>query len=182
MNTINAAYDERLITVYQAYNPAIADAALSANAFVPPFSRTRMTWIKPSFLWMMHRSSWATAPGQERVLAIAIRRDGFDWAVRNACLSSHDPQTHASQDEWRRQLKASPVRVQWDPDRSLRMQTLPYRAIQIGLTGDALRRYADEWTTQISDVTALAHEIRDLVRNGHIDRAEALRPKESPYV
>ncbi|WP_141653813.1 DUF4291 family protein, partial [Erwinia billingiae] len=24
----------------------------------PPFSMTRMTWIKPSFLWMMYRSGW----------------------------------------------------------------------------------------------------------------------------
>jgi hypothetical protein len=181
MKTINAAYDERLITVYQAYNPQIADAALAAGAFVPPFSRTRMTWIKPSFLWMMHRSSWATAPGQERVLAIGIRRDGFDWAVDNACLSAYDAKAHASHDEWRRQLKASPVRVQWDPDRDVRMRVLPRRAIQIGLTGEALRRYVDEWTQEITDVTALAHEIRDLVRAGQVDRAEALRPKEKPY-
>ncbi|EWM14100.1 DUF4291 domain-containing protein [Kutzneria sp. 744] len=180
MNTINAAYNERLITVYQAYNPAIADAALAANAFVPPFSRTRMTWIKPSFLWMMHRSEWATSPGQERVLAIRIRRDGFDWAVRNAVLSSHSG-AHASQDEWRRQLKASPVRVQWDPDRDVRMQTQSYRAIQIGLKDEALRRYVDEWIDSITDVTALAHEIRSLVRSGQVDRAEALRPKEKPY-
>lgn len=176
--TINAAYDERLITVYQAYGPEIADAALAAGTFVAPFSRTRMTWIKPSFLWMMHRSTWATAPGQERVLAMGIRRDGFDWAMRNACLSSYDAKVHADQAEWRRQLKASPVRVQWDPDRDVRMQPLPYRAVQIGLTGEALRRYVDGWIQEITDVTALAHEIRDLVRTGQTDRAETLRPKE----
>jgi hypothetical protein len=99
-----------------------------------------MTWIKPSFLWMMHRSNWATAPGQERVLAVDLHRAGFDWAVRHACLSSYDPRVHARHDDWRCQLKASPVRVQWDPDRSLHMQSLPHRAVQIGLTGDALRR------------------------------------------
>jgi hypothetical protein len=181
MNTINAAYDERLITVYQAYNPEIAEAALAAGGFVPPFSRTRMTWIKPSFLWMMHRSGWATAPGQERVLAIRIRRDGFDWAMRNSCLSSYDAGVHASHDEWRRRLATTSVRVQWDPDRDLRMRTLPQRAVQIGLKGEALRRYVDEWTTDITDVTELAHEIRDLVRAGHTERAEALRPKERAY-
>jgi hypothetical protein len=26
------------------------------------------TWVKPSFLWMMYRSGWATTPGQERIL------------------------------------------------------------------------------------------------------------------
>jgi hypothetical protein len=38
-----------------------------------------MTWIKPSFLWMMYRCGWATKPGQERVLAIQITREGFEW-------------------------------------------------------------------------------------------------------
>jgi hypothetical protein len=61
------------------------------------------------------------------------------------------------------------------------MQPLPYRAVQIGLTGEALRRYVDEWIQEITDVTALAHEIRDLVRTGQADRAEALRPKERAY-
>jgi hypothetical protein len=131
---------------------------------------------------MMHRSSWAAAPGQERVLAISLERDGFDWAVRHACLSAYDASVHASQDDWRRQLKASPVRVQWDPDRDVRMRILPHRAIQIGLTGDALRRYVDEWAVDITDVTELAHTIRDLVRAGQVDRADALRPKERPYV
>ena len=50
-----------------------------------------MTWIKPSFLWMMHRSGWATKPGQERVLAIEITRAGFEWALSHAALSHYDP-------------------------------------------------------------------------------------------
>ncbi|WP_422570328.1 DUF4291 family protein, partial [Erwinia billingiae] len=29
-----------------------------------------MTWIKPSFLWMMYRSGWGMKdPGQKRILA-----------------------------------------------------------------------------------------------------------------
>jgi hypothetical protein len=36
--------------------PAFAEAAVAAQRFVNPFSLSRMTWIKPSFLWMMHRS------------------------------------------------------------------------------------------------------------------------------
>lgn len=39
---------------------------------------TRMTWIKPSFLWMMYRSGGAQKdPGQKRIFAMDIRRDGF---------------------------------------------------------------------------------------------------------
>ncbi|RHZ46916.1 uncharacterized protein CDV56_102444 [Aspergillus thermomutatus] len=57
-------------TVYQAYTSSIADAALDAQRFVPPFSRTHITWVKASFLWMAYRSGWARKPKQERVLAI----------------------------------------------------------------------------------------------------------------
>ena len=46
---IRAAFDQSTITVYQAYSPAIADAAVGAGRFVPPFRLERMTWIKPSF-------------------------------------------------------------------------------------------------------------------------------------
>ena len=73
---IRADYDRDTIVIYQAYSPAIADAALKAGRFVPPFSFHRMTWIKPSFLWLMHRSNWGQKSGQERVLARA------DQAVR----------------------------------------------------------------------------------------------------
>jgi hypothetical protein len=62
---VRARYDDDTITVYQAYGHAIADAALAAGTFTSPFSRTRMTWIKPSFLWMMYRCGWAEKPGQE---------------------------------------------------------------------------------------------------------------------
>jgi Domain of unknown function (DUF4291) len=75
---IRAAYSDETITVYQAYAPEIAEPAVRAGAFVPPFSRSRMTWIKPSFGWMMYRCGWGRKPGQERVLRIEISRAGFE--------------------------------------------------------------------------------------------------------
>jgi hypothetical protein len=53
---VRAQFTDRTLTVYQAYPSEIADAAVRAGTFVPPFKRERMTWIKPSFLWMMYRS------------------------------------------------------------------------------------------------------------------------------
>jgi hypothetical protein len=64
---VRAKFSAETIVVYQAYASLIADAALAAGTFVTPFKRERMTWIKPSFLWMMYRSGWATKPGQERI-------------------------------------------------------------------------------------------------------------------
>ena len=37
------------------------------------YSTTRMTWIKPNFLWMMYRSGWAEKKGQENILAIYLK-------------------------------------------------------------------------------------------------------------
>jgi hypothetical protein len=170
---IRAVYDDTTITVYQAYPAEIAGPALRAGTFVPPFKRARMTWIKPSFLWMMYRCGWATKPGQERVLAVRISRAGFEWALANACLSHYDPDVHADRGEWSRQLRSSPVRVQWDPERSVRLAELPYRSLQMGLSGEAVDRYVDEWIVGLTDVTQLARDVHG--------GAHELLPVERPY-
>ena len=171
---VRALFDDRTVTVYQAYRPAIADAALRAGTLVAPFKRTRMTWIKPSFLWTMHRSGWAGKPDQERILAIAITRSGFEWALAHSAPSAFDPRLDDDHDAWRRRKDASPVRVQWDPERSRDLEPLPWRAVQIGLSGEAVERYVDGWITGLSDVTALAHALRPGGPGG-------TPPQERPY-
>lgn len=178
---VRAQFTDRDITAYQAYSPEIAEAALAAGTFVAPFSRGRMTWIKPSFLWMMYRAGWGSKPGQERILAVRIRRDGFEWALAHACLSHYEPGTCDNPKHWADRLRASPVRIQWDPERSLSLAPQPYRAIQIGLSGEAVGRYVDQWITGITDVTPLAHSIHRHVRAGEVDAARSLLPAEQPY-
>ncbi len=161
---VRAVYDETTIRVYQAYGDAIADAALEAGSFAAPFSMTRMTWIKPSFLWMMYRSGWGLKDeGQRRILAIDITRDGFEWALRNASLS-HGEAVDTSK----------PVRVQWDPERSINLGRLEHRSIQIGLEGEAVRRYVEDWIVKISEVTDLAQRV-------NATRDPSLLPAERPY-
>jgi hypothetical protein len=178
---IRAVYSAGSITVYQAYRPGIADPAVAAGRFVAPFERDRMTWVKPSFLWMMYRCGWATKPGQERVLAVEITRAGFEWALGHACLSHYDPGVHADRRQWSQRLRSSPVRVQWDPERSLALGVLPYRSLQVGLSGAAVDRYVDEWTVGITDLTSTAQAIRGLQRAGDQAGAIALLPVERPY-
>ncbi|MGG7813310.1 DUF4291 family protein [Klebsiella aerogenes] len=76
---IRAFFTKDFIRVYQAYSDEIADSAIKNNTFVsPPFSLTRMTWIKPSFLWMMYRSGWGKKDSnQTRILAIDLSHDAF---------------------------------------------------------------------------------------------------------
>ncbi|MFJ9414887.1 DUF4291 domain-containing protein [Streptomyces sp. NPDC101227] len=181
LRRIRALHTERTVTVYQAYAPALGVPAARDGRFPAAWKRERMTWIKPSFLWMMYRCGWGAKESQETVLAIEIDRAGFDWALGNACLSHYDAAEHADRAAWTRQLKASPARVQWDPERDLQLAALPYRSLQLGLAGEASRRYADEWTVSITDVTPLAQEIRALVRAGEGAAAAALLPQERPY-
>ncbi|MCB5907847.1 DUF4291 domain-containing protein [Streptomyces pinistramenti] len=177
---VRALHTTRTVTVHQAYAPELGVPAARDGRFPAAWKRERMTWIKPSFLWMMYRSGWGTKPGQETVLAIEIDRAGFDTALRTSCLSRYDPDVHTDRATWQRQVKKSPVRVQWDPERDLLLRPLGHRSLQLGLSGDASGRYADEWTTGITDVTPLAHEIHALVRAGNTAAAAALLPDERP--
>jgi hypothetical protein len=181
MRQIRASYDDSTIVVYQAYSPHIAEPAVTAGTFVSPFKRERMTWIKPSYLWMMYRCGWASKLGQERVLAISITRTGFEWALTRACLSHYVPELYSDRREWSERLRASPVRIQWDPERDLHHRPLPHRSLQVGLGGAAVDAYVDTWITGIRDVTDEARRIRELVAAGQLDAAAGALPVERPY-
>ena len=81
---ILAQADQDLVVVYQAYRPAIAKFVLAHGYLGGDFSYSRMSWIKPSFLWMMYRSGWGTKEGQEITLAIRIRRQFFESILAQA--------------------------------------------------------------------------------------------------
>jgi Domain of unknown function (DUF4291) len=179
---IRAFYGPETIRVYQAFSDEIADSALKAQTFVsPPFSMSRMTWIKPSFLWMMYRSGWGKKDsGQKRIIAIDITHEGFAWAIEHSCQSH--PDLGMSPEDWAAVKERSPVRVQWDPERDLHHNSLPYRAIQVGLGGEAVRRYVTEWIVRISDETLHASMIHDFVLSGQLGQAQAHLPRETPYI
>lgn len=178
---VRALFSEQTVTVYQAYPRSIAISAVSTGRFVPPFKRDRMTWIKPSLLWMAYRSGWATKPGQERVLAIEITRDGFEWALAHSSLSHYEPGTYPDHDTWIATKTSSLVRIQWDPERDLRHHALDHRAIQIGLSGPVVDHYVDDWTIAITDRTDLMRQIHAQVQAGQFDAARQLLPDEQPY-
>ncbi|MDY3557901.1 DUF4291 domain-containing protein [Gemmata sp. JC673] len=178
---IRADYDRDTIAIYQAYPPAIADAALAAGRFVPPFSFHRMTWIKPSFLWLMHRSNWAQKSGQERVLCVRVRRAGWEAALGQAVLTSFEPAVFADPDTWAEQFAAARVHLQWDPERSLRGGGLPYDSIQVGLSRHVIREYADDWVARIEDYTPVVRKVYTLLQSGRADKARRLLPPERVY-
>ncbi|WP_226939210.1 DUF4291 domain-containing protein [Janthinobacterium sp. FT14W] len=179
---IRASYDKATIRVYQAFSDVIADAALEKGTFTsPPFKMERMTWIKPSFLWMMYRAGWGFKDaGQKRILAIDISRAGFEWALEHGCLSHADESM--SKEEWTAKKETSPVRIQWDPERDLLLRPQPYRAIQIGLGNEAVEMYVHKWIVRIVDVTPLAHSIHALLTQEKFEEAMRMLPEERVYL
>jgi hypothetical protein len=93
----------------------------------------------------MFRSDWGTKEGQEVTLAVWLRRPAFDAILKEAVHSTFVPGVYASQDEWKRAVARSSVRLQWDPDHDPSEAKAERRALQLGLRGDALARYAREW-------------------------------------
>jgi hypothetical protein len=175
---ILAQHDDESVIVYQAYSHEIARFALSHQRFGGPFSLGRMSWIKPNFLWMMYRSGWGTKPAQEVVLAIRLQRAAFEHLLAGAVYSSFQHGLHPDREAWQRDVARSDVRLQWDPDHAPGGARLERRAIQLGLRGEALRRYAGEWILEIIDMTELV-----AAQRGNIDNLAALiTPRERVYV
>jgi hypothetical protein len=167
---IRASYDDETITVYQAYNRSIASAAVAAQKLnaSPDFKPGRMTWIKPSWSWMLYRAGYSYKdPGQERILALKMRHDDFVNLLRKAVLThgNHGINTGTTESEASvnaegRKVKSAAVKVQWDPERTPRLGKLDYRSIQIGVPGALSTEWAEKSIVAIEDVTGQARELK----------------------
>jgi len=155
---IRAVSDGATVRVYQAYNDAIADAAVAANGFASARAaglwKERMTWVKPSRVWMGYRAGWTTKKdrNQARVLVLDLAAAGFRAVLRAAAVAGGAG------------ARASPVVVQWDPERVLdaaapeaavfTRPTPEVRSLQVGLRGAAAERLLDpEFLVRVADVT-----------------------------
>lgn len=168
---IRAIHDEETVRVYQAYNWNIAKAACEANSFRGPlengkWSATRMTWIKPSAVWMAYRCGWTVMKdkNQGSVLALDLSKPRFLELLKTAVLS------HGEEAKGGDTTADKPVIVQWDPERLMStvsvktnkgkekdcytssIQTM--RSIQIGLRGKGVEMLLDpSFVLKITDVT-----------------------------
>lgn len=176
---ILASFDEETIVVYQAYSPAIGLFAASHGYFGGEFSYTRMSWIKPNFLWMMYRSDWGRSSGQEVVLAVRLRRTFFDSLLELGVPSSFKPKLFATQEAWKSAIAKSDVRLQWDPDHSPNGDKEERRAIQIGLRGATLEAYGKREIVEIADMSLFVASQRANAVREHIE--ELTTPLERPY-
>lgn len=187
---IRAQYDSTTITVYQAYSVEIASAAVQHQKLnaSSSFGPTRMTWIKPSWAWMLYRSGYSYKDArQERILALILTHSAFLSLLRKAVVANHVGNETVVDAKERKADRAKPVRVmvQWDPERSLRIGKLDYRSIQIGIPGTLVDELV-EGTVEIEDVTSKARELKKLLdEDEKVDRttlvAEGLVPEEKEF-
>ncbi len=178
---IRACYDRDTVVVYQAYAPQIADAAVAHQRFVAPFSFRRMTWIKPSFLWLMHRSNWGRKSNQQCTLAIHIARSGWNKALSLGVLTHPEPSIHPDADTWRTEFQNAQVHIQWDTERSIRGAALNQYSIQVGISRHLIRQYVENWIVKIEDLSPTVSKIRDLLKSGNEKHARKLLPAERVY-
>ena len=121
---IYAKYDDKTIRIYQAYNNKIADEAIKLGTFGEHFSLTRMTWIKPSFLWMMYRCGWT--------------------------------------------------------EKDIYGKPIGRRSIQLGIRGEAVKKYVNKWIVKITDITDEVKRIKQSIDNGTFK--ESFLPEEKEYI
>jgi hypothetical protein len=176
---ILATYDDTSIIVYQAYHPRIGRHAIEHQTFGGDFSMNRMTWIKPNFLWMMFRSGWGTKSNQEVTLAIRLKREGFEEILQSAVHSSYQT-SYGTHETWKKALKESSIRLQWDPDHDPFGKKLERKAIQLGLRGESVQKYVEDWIIEIDDISVFVEEQRQLIQNGHLDHLQV--PNEKIYI
>lgn len=179
---VRAYYTKDFIRVYQAYGDDIVQDIEKKGTFSQPsFLFSRMTWIKPSFCWMMYRSGWGYKDAkQNNILAIDMTHEGFSWCLKHAVLSKKH--SDLSIEEFIKLKENNPVVIQWDPERDIQLNKLDYRSIQIGIKGEAVEKYVNEWIVNITNITEKCQHIKDLIDDKEIEKAKLLLPEERIYL
>ena len=177
---IMAQYDDNEIVVYQSYRPEIGNFAAQNQYFGGAFSLNRMTWIKPNFLWMMYRNGWGQKVGQEVVLAIHLKREAFERYLKQAVYSSYQKDLYETREAWQEQVQNSSIRLQWDPDHDPYGAKLERRAMQIGIRGEEIEKYAKDDILEIEDISTFVNEQYQFVFNNQLD--QLLVPEEHPLI
>ncbi len=164
------------LIVYQAFNPRISDFAVRHQRFGGNhYKFTRMSWIKPNFLWMMYRAGWADKEHQQQILAIEIRKEHFVSLLDQAVHSSYNESVYKDHSLWKDKVASSSVRLQWDPDHDPHGEKITRRAIQLGLRGDVLKQFATDWIISIEDITPFVKEQKALLDENRMDELMVLR-------
>ena len=173
-------YDKKSIIVYQAFKDSIAEYAVQNQKFGgEDYDLHRTTWLKPSFLWMMYYSGWAKKENQENVLAIRMSRKNFDEMLRHSVMSTFYKSLYPSNESWKKQLDGTDVMLQWEPYYDLHGNKSDRMAVKIGIKGDILQRFNNEWIEEIQNITPYVEEQQSLLKANKLQKIKI--PRERAY-
>ena len=182
VHIFNAEWDGEGVYFYQAFNDDIADYALAHQRFGgAAFKPLRMTWIKPSFAWVLYRSRYAKKHSQNRILKVKLTHVAVAELLA-LCQCKHGG-------------GGSKGRVQWDPERDIMhgngakqhepRKMLRRRAIQIGLSHELSLHYVRS-VVSIQDVTELSRRVGEAhkTKRPKVRMADVVPdlPNERPYL
>lgn len=182
-------WDAEGVYLYQAFCDDIADWAVANQQLGgPKFNTTRMTWVKPSFGWILYRSGYGHKPSQNRILKIKISHDVLGQLLSQCHCRDTNKATRSG-----RKMEAGGGNgaVQWDPERDMMSadgkeprEMIRRRAIQIGLKGRLSEFYVQN-VISIQDVTELGHRVCQAHRAKKNNAMAELLPElpdERPYM
>jgi hypothetical protein len=124
---------------------------------------------------MMYRAGWAKKENQQRILAIEISLTNFQKLMKQAVHSSFISEVYDTEQNWKTALAVSDVRLQWDPDHDPKGNKLARRAVQLGLKGETLKRFATDWIVSIEDITDFVLEQGSLLENGRLNQLQVVQ-------
>ena len=176
---IKALYDEQTIRVYHGFHDETAVDRVRFATYALNRNSRRMIWLKPSFLWAMHRCDWGEKRGQGRVLAIDIRRDGFDRILHEAVPTVFVEGQYPDIEDWKHCFNSAAAHCQWDIARDVRGRPTNELTVQFGIRDQLLQLYCDEWMVKLTDVTETVRHMRSLLEQGR--SISDLLPRETRY-
>ncbi|MDP4182094.1 MAG: DUF4291 family protein, partial [Bacillota bacterium] len=116
MFRIFAYFDDEGIYVYQAFKPSIVKTAVEIGTFGKGFGLDRITWIKPSFGWVLYRSNYATKHRMEAIAKIKLSHKAWLEILSRSIQSQYDGLRFETENIWKTNFEKSDIIHQWDPD------------------------------------------------------------------
>lgn len=174
---LKAVYDANSIRVYQLCTTKEAQRAVRDNS-LDHLADHKKIWIQPSFGWSAVRSGYGS---KMQVIQVDITKDGFLYMLEKGCLSRFEPNTvHPTKQEWDERRKDASVAVQWEADLDIEGNVLGYDCLRLSLTGEAQKRYVQDWVVNAYDATKQIHEIWNILGHGW-DYDDGKLPNEVDY-
>ncbi len=153
--------DAETVVVYQAFDEGVGSHAVKTGHFGGRAWRMdRRSAVRTSLPDVLHRANWGERKGKEWILAIRLRRSGFDQLLRQAIHRTFPPGLYESKRSWELATRYSQVSWEWAPDRDLQGNVLGRLAGRLGMRDAALANFATVWIEEIVDLSDWARQSR----------------------